>query len=84
MSTKRKEYWKNEKVYSWTGPIEDVLVLDSGVDLLFDKNSRFVLDNKYYDKSPRIGDILTVYTVQLTRVVGVEINGKLLFFLPDD
>lgn len=84
MCIKTKEYWKNEKVYSWNGPIEDVIALDFGYDILFDKNSRFVLNYDYCDQTPKVGDTLTIYTVNLTRVVGASINGKMLFFLPEN
>lgn len=84
MCIKKKEYWKNERVYSWTGPIEDIIALDIGYDLVFDKNSHFVLEYSHFNKDPRVGDILTIYTVNLTKVVGASINGELLFFLPEN
>ncbi|MBE6452064.1 MAG: hypothetical protein E7012_01050 [Alphaproteobacteria bacterium] len=51
-----------------------------GNQIFTDRSTMFLLKNINTDVVPRIGDIVVFYTILCTEVVGVELNGKLLYF----
>ncbi len=60
-------------------PYEDI-----GYDILTENDTSFVIQKKLTDVVPCVGDDIVFYTIWFSKVVGVELNGKLLYFLTEE
>lgn len=57
-------------------PVENV-----GYKIVTDKNTKYTIDKKYTDVIPQVKDNVVFYKVLGTHIIGVELNGVLLYFL---
>lgn len=82
---RRKEYLCGEKVYTETEKIKEISIIEDGYDIRTEKDKCFILQTKQAGGTrPQIGDNVTLHTIQGTRVVGMDINGKALYFLKEE
>lgn len=51
-----------------------------GNQILTNRSTMFLIKDIYTDVVPSVGDIVVFYTILCSEVVGVELNGKLLYF----
>ncbi|MBE6448202.1 MAG: hypothetical protein E7018_02760 [Alphaproteobacteria bacterium] len=58
-------------------PIED-----DGYEILTYDSHAFL--QSHTDTTPRYGDIIVFYTIREKKVVGIELNGELLYFLSEE
>ena len=81
----KKDYVGNHKVSSITEKITSVKVeLDDFVKIVTDSGAGFTISPQNTKVVPKVGDTITFYTIWVTRVVGIELNGELLYWLPDN
>jgi len=57
---------------------------DLGYEVLTDQSTGFIIQKKFTDVVPCVGDVIVFYTIWFSRVVGLELNGKLLYFLSEE
>lgn len=57
---------------------------DLGYTILTDHSTGFIIQKKFTDVVPQIGDEIVFYTIWFSKVVGLELNGKLLYFLDEE
>ena len=80
----KKDYVRDFKVSSLTEKVVSVRILNDGwVDIKTDWDTSFLISPKNTKGVPKVGDEITFYTILLTKVVGLELNGKLLYWLSD-
>lgn len=80
----KKDYVRDFKVSSLTEKVVSVRILNDGwVDIKTDCDASFLISPKNTKVVPKVGDEITFYTILLTKVVGLELNGKLLYWLSD-
>ena len=81
-----KEYLCGERVVKQEKEkIEEVRPVDNiGYEILTDQNTGFIISKKLTDVVPHVGDVIVFYTIWFSRVVGLELNENLLYFLSED
>lgn len=57
-------------------PVENV-----GYEIVTDKDTKYTIEKKYTNVIPQVGDSVVFYTILDTHIIGVELNGVLLYFL---
>ena len=62
--------------------IIDVQAVENvGYEIVTDKNTKFTIKKKYTSVIPQVGDNVVFYTILDTHIIGMELNGVLLYFL---
>lgn len=67
---------KNKEQIVEVQPVDDL-----GYTIVTDKDTKFTIKKKHTSVIPQIGDDVVFYTILDERIVGVELNGELLYFL---
>ena len=81
----KKQYVRGHKVSSSTEKVENINVFPDGcIEVITDQGSGFILSPQVLKVIPQKGDFITFYTILVTKVVGIELNGNLLYWLSDD
>ena len=57
---------------------------DLGYEIITDQATGFIIQKKFTDVVPCVGDVIVFYTIWFSRVVGLELNGELLYFLSEE
>ena len=81
-----KSFWNGENVVKQK---EEKIVkveayYNDGYRIHTDEYTVFLLQKKFTDVIPQVGDAIVFYTVWFSKVVGLELNGKLLYFLSEE
>jgi len=80
-----KNYLNGEKVEkSSKQTIVKVEPIEVGYDIVTNSQTGFIIRKDFIDIIPCVGDNIVFYTICLTRVVGIELNGKLFSFLSEE